>query len=397
MVLDSKSRKRIGFISLESINHFLKPAFTSIISLVAIRFSGEEVWGSFVPYIISIEFVLTFLNWGQKPYLIRSFSLETEHFSTSWFIAFWARVPLLISIFLLPVLIPLSNTEIFCVFGWIFFRFFSQSIESVIQFQRKYILSILAEIFSILTALLVLIYFLPININLLFFAVVAGLAVKSIILIPLVPFGVNWRPSRNEVQNYLKSAFPFLLLSLVGLIQAKIDLYLVVLKMPESDTAFYQVLSGFLVIMQTGAFIILAPFQKNIYRLNSASIKSIKRNYFLLGVLLTIAGSIITFLIMRLLYHFSFSLNLIPLIILYITPLFAYIIESQLLLKANLEKKLLFATSLSALTGFIVCFFTIPIWGLYGALIGGIFARLVIALTVIYFAKHIKTNAEEQA
>jgi hypothetical protein len=183
-------------------------------------------------------------------------------------------------------------------------------------------------------------------------------------------------------------------LSIVGLVQAKIDLYLVTLKMLPSDIAFYQVLSGFLIMMQTGAFLILAPFQKNIYRMNSASLKALKRKYFAMGIALTLLGSGVIVAVLHLLYRFEFSGWIILFLSLYILPLFAYIIESQVLLKVHKEKQLLFSTACSAIVGFTVCYFAIPQWGVYGALIGGIFARIVIASLVIFFAKNLPFYAQ---
>ena len=392
--IDSKTQKRIGFISLEAINHFLKPAFTSLMSLIVIRWTGDEIWGLFVPFLIGIELLLTVLNWGQKPYLIRAFSLRSDTIGYSWFVALWSRSILLIPLFLVSWVVPLSFSQIAYCLIWILLRFFVQSLEPIIQFNRSYGRSILAELASLVVACVLLFAAEDVNLSWLFSVVIVAYGIKSILLAPLIPIQRFRFPVADEVMTYIRSALPFLLLSLLGLIQAKVDLYLVTWYMPESDIAYYQVLSGFLVIMQTGAFIILGPFQKNIYRMNAFSLSRMKRNYFLLGLVLVSVGSLAVVAALKWLFLFEIHQVLIPLIVAYNIPLFWYLIESQILLKNNREKDLLMATFISALFGFAVCYLGIPHWGIYGALVGGIFARVVIAVMVVRSANKISLNAK---
>lgn len=386
-ILGYKGSKRIGYITLEAINHFLKPAFTSLLSLIVIRFSGEEVWGLFVPLLISIELLMTFLNWGQKPYLLRAFSLESAGISNAWYTALIARTILVIPAVLILFFLNLSPFVMALCALWILPRFFNQSLDPIIQYNRKYSVAIVSEVFSILVSCAILFIRSEIGLYTILYAVISGQLIKGVILSRIVPSLDGLKIHQGTLTHYIIKAFPFVSLSLIGLIQAKVDLYIVAWLLPASDAAFYQVLSGFLVILQTVAFIVLAPFVKNIYRMNSSTLIKLKLKYTGIGLAITIVGSLIIAVVLQWLYLFEIKWVIIPLIMVYILPLFLYLIESQILLKHHQEGKLLAATSLSAIAGFIGCFFLIPEMGIIGALLGGIIARLVIVGMVLLFAK----------
>lgn len=387
-----KLKKRLGFVSLEAVNHFLKPAFTSLLSLLVIRLSSADVWGSFVPVLIGVELLMNYLNWGQKPYLLRSFSMKSAGLADVWLTAFVSRILLFLPILVFMWFLPLERTVLLLCLLWLFLRFFSQSFEPLIQYERKYSVSILAETLSIVLGCGV-VYFSPeINLQSVLYAVLLGQGVKAAVLATLTPkvsFSRDWH---HQITEYFTSAFPFLLLGLIGLLQAKIDLYLVTWLMPASDTAFYHVLSGFLVILQTGAFIILAPFVKNIYRMNSSSLYRLKNRYMTLGAAFTLVGALTVVAVLKWLYLFEVDAVLVLLIAAYNFPLFLYLIESQVLLKQERENQLLASTALSAIAGFGACYFLIPQMGIFGALVGGIFARFVIVAMVMFFVKS-QTNA----
>ncbi len=384
MAFKIKTLTRLRFISQESLNYVSKASFTSIISLIVIRFSSDVIWGKFVPFLIGIEFALTILNWGQKTYLVRSFSLESFNIFNSWSISFWSRLILFIPVLVLLGFMPYSIEIIAYCTVWMCIRYFTNSIEPVIQYSRKYVTSIISEVLALVVAVIILLLFQEITLTLLFKAMLISNLSKALVLATILPQGELNLPKWKEIKSFLISAFPFFLLGLVGLLQSKVDLYVVSWLMPETQVAFYQVLVGFLIILQTSAFVIIGPFQKNIYRMSSGSLRQVKHKFLGLGIVIVSCGSIVAIIILKWLYLFKVSYFLAPMIVLYVLPTFWYMVESQVLIKHNHLYYLSAAAVLSTMLGAIIIYFTIPSYGVVGALTGGIISRLVF-MTLISF------------
>ncbi|MGB0403675.1 MAG: hypothetical protein ACPGEG_06210 [Salibacteraceae bacterium] len=384
MKAKGKNKKRLGFITLETINHFSKAAFTSLISLVVIRNTGEEVWGSFVPFLIGVELALTLLNWGQKPYLLRSFSLESFSISKSWSISFWSRLILFLPILVLLGFMPYSAEIIGYCLAWTGMRFFTHSLEPVVQYSRTYLTSIVSEVLALIVAVGILLLSEEITLTVLFNAMVFSSLSKAVVLFIILPRGQLNMPKWFEIKSFLFSAFPFFLLGFVGLLQSKVDLYLVSWLMPKVQIAFYQVLIGFLIILQTSAFVIIGPFQKNIYRMSSESLRQVKQQFLWLGIIIVTFGSVISVILLKWLYLFDVDFFIAPLIVFYVLPSFWYMLESQVLIKHKELYYLSFSAVLSTLLGAIIIYFTIQSYGVMGALIGGITSRLIFTVLISY-------------
>ena len=86
---------RSKLISLEAVNFVLKPLHISVVSIIIIRQYNSELWGEFILFLLGIEMLLTFVNWGQKPFLIREFSRVPSLIGISWSKAFFSRIILL--------------------------------------------------------------------------------------------------------------------------------------------------------------------------------------------------------------------------------------------------------------------------------------------------------------
>ena len=99
--------KRTKYVGLEAINFVIKPLQTSLVSLLVIRLFNVDLWGDFVIFLVSIELFNTIINWGQKPFLLREFSLKPNEINKLWSKTVYARIPLLLISLLIMALTPL--------------------------------------------------------------------------------------------------------------------------------------------------------------------------------------------------------------------------------------------------------------------------------------------------
>jgi len=386
-----KTLYRSKLISLEAVNFVLKPLHISIVSIIIIRQYNSELWGEFILFLLGIEMLLTFVNWGQKPFLIREFSRVPSLIGISWSKAFFSRIILLMFSLVLISISPFISGYKIIFSVWFISRCLTSFIEPIIQFNRKYKWSILTEVFSLGVSLGLLYLFsndLDLGGLLLVFALSS--LVKMLLIVPLVP---SWKLPAMSLQKAmlaLSISFPFFALSVSGLIQTKGDLYMVTALLDKVDIAKYQIIIGFLVLGQTISSIVLGPFQKNIYRFKENEIKGLKTSYLKIGWISTSILSLGLFLVLKLIYQFEFPILYLLLFVAYLMPMYFYLIESQFLIKNGFERKVLYYTIMAAIIDVVLCIALIPLFELTGALYSGILSRIILARLIVFSYKKMK-------
>lgn len=390
MSLDLKMWKRSKLIGLEGISFILKPIHTSFVSLLIIKLYDVRLWGSFVVFLVGIELITTLLNWGQKPFLLREFSLQPNSIGEQWSRASYSRIPLLIFAVLVLAVIPSFREYFIPLLFWTIFRWFSFLFEPIIQYYRKYGWAIIAEIAAILSTLFsILFFFEKVELASLIYVFVLSSGIKCLVLIPLLS---NWEFSSfstKVLKSELLLSFPFFALSIAGLLQTKSDLYVATYLLPKDGIAKYQVLLSFLLLGQTLSAMILGPFQKNIYRWRGNDTKKLKNLYLKIGFVLTVVFSIVLHFGLVYIYKIELPVGFILLYFVYLFLLYTYFIESQILLKHKNEKYLLYYNIIAAGCNIVLSFLLINLFGIIGALMSGIVCRVVLSALVVSKVKKI--------
>ena len=391
MSLDLKTLKRSKFIGLEAINFILKPLHTSLLSLVVIRMFGLDLWGGFVIFIVGVDLFSSFINWGQKPYLLRAFSLEPAKMEQQLGKTLISRVPLLLIAITAICILPQIKAYATPVAVWLTFKWLSLLFDSVIQYHRKYWNSIIAEVFAILVSLVgIYCYKDDFSENELVMIFAAASVVRLIALSPLLKNLKIKELSFAEIKKELLLALPFFGLTVAGLIQTKGDLFVVAYLLSDESLATYQVLISFLMICQTFSWIVLGPFQKNIYRINAESIQKIKSTYLKVGLGLSLLFSAALILVLNFIYLLNIPVWYSLLFFAYLFPLYYYLIETQTLLKNNGEKYLFRYNLVAAFVNITLSLVLVSFYGIIGALLSGIACRLILAKLVVSQSKRIK-------
>lgn len=391
----SKTIQRSKFVGLETINFLLRPIHTSLVSLLIIRLFDAELWGSFVVFLVGIELLTNLTSWGQKPFLLREFSLSPNTIGEQWSKAALARLPLLIVVAISLWLIPSFQIFILPLLLWVFLKWFSSLFEPIIQFHRKYSWSILAELAAITTAVSFLVFFSEeMELVEIIYLFVLSTGVKCLVLVPLLGEWKFASFSGKALRTELLLAFPFFALSIAGLLQTKGDLYVVTYLLSKVELANYQVIVSFLILGQSFSAILLGPFQKNIYRWQSNNIQPLKRIYLQIGFVATIFFSIALYYGLKYLYLIQLSIGYITLFFAYLYPLYIYFIESQILLKHRNEKQLLLYNVIAAVCNIVISLVLVSMYGMVGALLGGIACRLILAKLVVNRSKKILNDKD---
>ncbi len=389
----SKTLKRSKLIGLETFGFILRPLHTSLVSFLIIRYHDISLWGSFVVFLIGVELLTTLLNWGQKPYLLREFSLHPSTIGQQWSKASYARIPLFLFAIITIVIVPSFREYFIPLSIWVFFKWCGFLFEPIIQYHRKYGWSIAAELVALAVAAFTIMFVAEeIELPTLLFVFALSSGAKSLVLLPLLK---EWEASTfsiNSVKKELAISFPFFALSIAGLLQTKSDLYVASYLLNSKALASYQVILSFLLLGQTVSAMILGPFQKNIYRWQGDDIRQLKNFYLKVGFLLTLVFSLGLYFVLRYIYLIDFSLWFMPLFFAYLFPLYTYFIESQILLKFKHEKQLLYFNLVTAVCNIVFSIFLINLFGIEGALLSGIISRLVLSKLIVNKSKAIRRN-----
>ncbi len=384
-------------MGLEGINFVLKPLHTSLISLLIIRLFSVDLWGQFVVLLVAVELLTSLLNWGQKPFLLREFALHPRKIGSSWSTSIYARMPFLLLVFFLLAVIPQFQPYFLPLLLWVTFKWFSQLFESFIQFHRKYIWSIVAEIAALVTAASSINYFSDqLSLERLVYVFAFSSLSRFVVLTPLLRNWQRFAFSKLSFKKELLTSMPFFALSLSGLLLSKGDLYAVTYFLEEQLLASYQVMIGFLILGQTASSIMLGPFLKNIYRWQGNDIVKLKKLYLKIGFVATALFSLGLYFGLQHIYLISLNGWHLLLFFGYLYPLYFYLIESQMLIKHNKEKRLLTHGFIAAFSNIALSLFLVQHLGIYGALLSGIVGKVIFAVMVVNRFKITKLESEIQ-
>ncbi len=376
--MKTKTITRIGFISNNALRQLLVSLFNMVIPFLVIHYSSKAVWGSFVSLLLFSLLVLQFINWGNKEFLLRQFSQFPNKINENYSRIFITRLPLVILSGLIGLFyFPVGFNAL--LFLWIFGRFLNQSVEALVIFEKKFNASMLIELvgFAVFVFCMYLKQSVDVYDLLLLYScyqVMKGiwyfLLFKKYFTIKNI--AIEWK--------YYQIAFPFFLLSILGFLASKVDVYLVNHLGDTIVTANYQVINSLLVFTMTLSSFIYAPFTKNIYRNSDAVIKKTRHLLMMLGLFIVPMALFFIYFVLQY-YYVNLQLPLLfyAVAFVYIYPSFLYGIEVINLFKLHQEKTVVRFLLVGALanTLFSAAFLYFN-YGILGALTGSAIAQLLV-------------------
>ena len=383
-------RKKIQTILIYSIRNLILPAINIGLSLLVIRLSSESLWGNFVNYLIWITLAIQFLGWGNKEFLLRVFSKDPAKIAQNWRNNLWSRSLGFLIIGPLFLLLPFSSLSYFFALIWLLSAFLAQSWEVIILYQKRFFLAIWIELVGFgLTAGWIFIRRESLDIEVIITGYMLGQTAKSILLsfflrkVSLITGGFSFE------RKHLIQAFPFLLVGLSGMLNSRIDLYMVNGLMPDTEVGKYQVMTSLFIYIQALAGFITQPYVKNIYRLASRKISRLSFQMGGLGIIILLLAIPLCWWILNGLYDFGLSLDFFWLGALLSFPIFWFLPVLYLCYKHNLERPVLMLNLIGILVNIVINYYLIPSLGIKGALIGSVSAQWAILFIYEYYRRKI--------
>jgi O-antigen/teichoic acid export membrane protein len=365
---------------------FLPSIGNLLISIVVIRMLIPEWWGEIAVLQLYMYISIQVCAWGNKDQLIRDFSTQSSALKRIWSESFNKRSFLLLFAFVGVLFITNQPIAQFNLCIWILLRYIQQAFEAPIVFRRRFKISIISDLVTIVITLSLLIVFRKdIQLTGVLFIMSVGQLVKTMILI--VSFRSYFVTSsvRPDMEA-LKNGLPFMILGLSGVMLQKTDMINVTWFLNKYEIAQYQVFSSFILFMQAFPGLITSPYAKNIYRVSSSTYYKIQVRFILLGMLITAGSIVITYFTLTVIYEFEFSWMLYLLGFVYGVMTYFYSMRIYILYKMNQQNKVMWISMVGILFNLVACYMLVPQFHIIGALLGNVLTQILLVV-VYHFTK----------
>jgi O-antigen/teichoic acid export membrane protein len=378
--LKSKNLNRIGFISANAIRQVLISVFAIVIPFLVIYYSKKEIWGEFVSILLFTLIATQFINWGNKEYLLRSFSEIPREIKNTFSSNLVTRFPLVILFSIIAFFYYKLDFEIY-IFLWLLGRFLIHSFEVLVVYEKKFIYSTIVESGCFIIFILTFYYFkLDLSLKTLLILYSIYQLLKGLSYLFVFRNFIDFNKISFNL-NYYKISFWFFLLSVLGFLTSKIDVYIVDYFLNNNTLADYQIINSLLVFIMSISAFIYNPFIKNIYRTNKNVVVKTKKTLLLLGILIVPISILIIHFVLKYFFNLSFSVYFYIIAMFYVFPSFIYGIDIVTLFKQNKEKKvviyLFFGILINSIITSILLYYN---FGITGAMIGAMFSQILILI-----------------
>lgn len=307
MLIYKKLISKIKVVSLFALGNIINIFTQLILSIFIINKKTIEFWGEYSEYYIWVNFFLLFIAFGNKDYLLKTFSVNPSTIYSKWSINLVSR-----SIFLIPFISILFLCPTFDKLGlllslWLIILFINQSFNVLIIYFKDFKFSLITE----LIAFFILLISVSINLEYLTFELLISLLIiaeftKAISYI--FHYSKHLKKGSFYISSIeLKKTVPFFIPVALGTIVYKMDLYYASLVFNDTELGKYQLLTSFLNIGFLIATFFITPYLKTFYRLNSKTMKKIKTQVLVFGSLYSFMFIIFTKIAFKQLYSLNFS------------------------------------------------------------------------------------------
>lgn len=370
---------RLIKICINIIRGFTIPLLNFIIIIFGIQHFGKQNWGEYISIQIWITLFVFVLNWGNKEYLIRTYSQNPSKVYFHFFTNFFTRSILIftttILFFFFPVKISLGSILI------IFLMHVYNSFESLIIYQQKFAQQLFIEILVFLFFFIALSY--QEKFDLEFILGVYSISVLIKIILSIILFKI-WKEKLNFQISFqqLQFSFSFFILGFSGMINSKIDLYLVNLFLSKQVISSYQTITTAFLMLQAMAFFIISPINKFLYRSNKHLFNKLTTIARKIAIPTALLGSFCIWLFLEKYIKLGLEWPIYIICFFSSLPTFYYIIPIYSLYKKHLEKKVLYANLFATLINCILGFVLLKKLGVVGIFISVCFTQWVYLIVI---------------
>ncbi len=374
---------KIFKVILNILRSFSIPVFSFIISLLGISYFGKTDWGEFIYYLTWILFLAFICGFGNKEYLLRSYSDFPSQISKYFTKNIISRSVLLLLSLVLFLVFPFNIAM--ASFSLLLLLFIYQSFDSLIIYNQKFLLQLITEVIGFLLIIAILIYISEYNLETLIYAFCISYLFKICILAYFIKDHFSLNHINFSIKE-LKDSLSFFLILFSGWMASKIDLYIVNLTVTKDHISEYQIGTTAFLLLQSISYLIISPYSKHIYRVNKKVIKKIKKILSITSLPLVVFGTSATYLILEVIMHLKLPLIFYIYGGLSALPTYFFIVDIMMYYRYKKEVMLMKINFFGALLNLISTFIFIRYLGISGALLSVFITQCV--MLIIYKSRH---------
>jgi O-antigen/teichoic acid export membrane protein len=392
-IFSRRFRRRAILIAANIANGLLLPLLNPIVSLLVVRLASIDLWGEYVALLIGVQLAAHIIGWGNKDYLLRQFSFNPTRLGEIWRGSLFTRSLLLIPFGLLTLW--LDPARAFGLLVWCAILVFDQSFEVWVTYRKDFVFSTGVELLGLIVTLAGIgLANRSLDVNALIMISISSTALKAVIY--LLRYRTSTlassadRLARPIELAYFRRAFAFFALGLTGLLQSRIDLYVVSLFLTKSAIGQYQVFITFLLYLQSLSAFVLGPFVKNLYRLSTRTILNLSLRMLPLGLVMCGPALILLAVILHSFYGIDLPLTFFALGLVLTLPIYFYVPIIYSLNKRGLTARVVWINLLGIAISGLVGWRLLPALGMLGAVLGAASAQVVMLLVYVWHSRELR-------
>jgi O-antigen/teichoic acid export membrane protein len=368
LVRSPRLRKRALIIAANSANSLLVPLLSPLFSFFVIRLASLSLWGDFVKVLVVAQLAAHVAGWGNKDFLLREFSRAPAQVAAAWQSSLFTRLGLFAMAALILAVFGYSPQRWALLAALTLCLVLDQSYDVFVLYRRDFLFAFGVEVIGIV---LLAVPVLWLRASLTVDGLIALFAFSN--LLKPILYGLRYRgQSLTRLTGrfnplLLRLSLAFFLIGLAGLLQSRVDLYVVSYFLPARDVGQYQVYSNLVLYVQSAAALVVTPFVKGLYRLSYGVLLRLSARLFALGLLAVGVGMPLVGLILRQLYHLDFSPAFLVAGALLALPVYFYIPVVYALFKANRQRVVVGVTVFGILVSLLFNLWWLPALGMLGA------------------------------
>lgn len=305
----SQLKAQKSFLNL--LRLYTSPLFSFVISYFFIRWFSLSHWGEVSKYLLWVSIICNITNFGSAGYLMRQYSQFPALIFHNLSKAFYSRIPVYIICIIGVFFLKLELNVKLQFTLLIIIKTIQLNFETILHFERKYKIILLAETISTLV-LFTLLFLAHTQRWDVFFILTAFLVFEILKLTIYIAKTYNQQSFSPFSIDYhlLRKFLPFFFLSLVGLLNLKSDQLFSSLHFNNEQVGRYQLISSFQAIGAAFFGALTQPFVRNIFRIKDSVYLKLFKYY--LNLLIPLSFIITTGIyvaieyIFKLEYHYLF-------------------------------------------------------------------------------------------
>lgn len=307
--------------------------------MLIIKWYSNAMWGSFSTYLYYTSIMVIVTGWGNREYLMRELSKAPSNMGELFYRVLNARWKLLVLAFILTFLrYPIDEAGIICL--WILALHIIQSLEVLLNYKRNFLTAIIIE-FGVFLVLIFYLYKIEIKDTNQLVAIYACYhLLRSACYIILFRSEIK-QPFFSTEPDYLKHAYVFFLLGIIGFLQSRIDFLIFTFFGEAADVGIYQVISAYFILIHAAGTLIVLPFVKNIYRMPEHAVLVLQQRIVLAASLLVLMSMVFLYVLNTFIYHFDLGVSVYLLGVAIVYPPYFYVIKIFQIYKYNQQKYVL--------------------------------------------------------